>query len=348
MTELWFGIVSVMLTMFVVMDGYDLGAGVLHLFVARTDDERRRVLAAIGPYWDANEVWLIATGGALFVAFPKVLASGLSGFYLAIFMVLWCLVLRGISIEFRSHVAAPMWRAFWDVTFAVASILLCIFFGCAFGNLLRGLPLDANGWFGLTLFTSFTTRMPVGILDWYTVLAGVYALLALVMHGGAYLCWKSEGELLERCRRAAFRVGIVVTALWPVMTFLTVRVNPSMFVNFASRPLAWVCIVIAVAGQAALLFGLVRGNYRNALLGSSAFLLGLLAATAVSVFPVMLRSAGDPALSLTAFQTTNTPEALKVALRWWLVGIPLVIVYFVIQFRIHAGKVHAPRAGEGY
>lgn len=348
MTGLWFGIVSVMLTMFVVMDGYDLGAGALHLFVARNDDERRRVLAAIGPYWDANEVWLIATGGALFVAFPKVLASGLSGFYLAIFMVLWCLLLRGISIEFRSHVAAPIWRAFWDVVFAGASILLCIFFGCAFGNLLRGLPIDANGWFSLALFTSFTTRMPVGILDWYTVLAGVYALLALVMHGGAFLCWKSEGVVLERCRVAALRVGLLVTALWPVMTYLTVHVNPDMFVNFAGRPLAWACIAIALAGQALLLFGLVRGKYRNALLGSSAFLLGLLAATAVSVFPVMLRSASDPALSITAHQASNSPEGLKVALGWWSIGIPLVIVYFVIQFKIHAGKVSAPREGEGY
>ena len=348
MTALWFGIVSVMLTMFVVMDGFDLGAGVLHLFVARTDDERRRVLAAIGPYWDANEVWLLATGGALFVAFPKVLASGLSGFYLAIFLVLWCLVLRGISIEFRSHVAAPMWRGFWDVTFAVASILLCIFFGCALGNLLRGLPMNADGWFGLTLFTNFTTRMPVGILDWYTMLAGVYALLALTMHGGAFLCWKSEGALLDRCRVLALRVGLLVTALWPVMTFLTVRVNPAMFQNFAARPLAWVCIGIALAGQATLLFGLLRGKYRNAFLGSSAFLLGLLAATAVSVFPVMLRSAGDPSLSIDAFQASNTPDGLRTALHWWLVGIPLVVVYFVIQFRVHAGKVHAPREGEGY
>jgi len=277
-----------------------------------------------------------------------VLASGLSGFYLAIFLVLWCLILRGIAIEFRSHIAAPMWRGFWDVTFAVASILLCIFFGCALGNLLRGLPVDADGWFSLSLFTDFSTHMPIGILDWYTVLTGVYALLALVMHGGAFLCWKSEGVLLDRCRVVALRVGLLVTALWPVMTYLTVRVNPAMFANFASRPLAWACIAIAVAGQAALLFGLTRGHFRNALLGSSAFLLGLLAATAVSVFPVMLRSAADPALSITAFQASNTPEALTIALRWWLVGIPLVIIYFVIQFRVHAGKVPAPREGEGY
>jgi cytochrome d ubiquinol oxidase subunit II len=348
MTELWFGIVAVMLTMYVVMDGFDLGAGVLHLFVARSDEERRRVLAAIGPHWDANEVWLLATGGALFVAFPKVLASGLSGFYLAIFMVIWCLLLRGIAIEFRSHVGSPIWRALWDATFAVASILLCIFFGCALGNLLRGLPLDANGWFSLTLFTDFSARMPVGILDWYTVLVGVYALLALVMQGGAFLAWKTDDAVFDRSRALAFRAGVLVTVLWPVMTFLTVRVNPAMFENFAGRPLAWACVLIATAGLLLFLTGINRGTHRRALLGSSLFLLGLLAATATSIFPVMLRSAGDPSLSVTVYDATNTPSALRTALAWWLVGAPLVVVYFVIQFRIHAGKVSVPREGHGY
>lgn len=348
MTELWFGIVAVMLTMYVVMDGFDLGAGVLHLFVARSDDDRRRVLAAIGPHWDANEVWLLATGGALFVAFPKVLASGLSGFYLAIFLVIWSLLLRGIAIEFRSHVASPMWRSFWDVTFAVASILLCIFFGCALGNLLRGLPLDPEGWFSLALFTDFSTGMPVGILDWYTVLVGVYALVALVMQGGAFLCWKTEGDVFERSRRVAVRAGLWVTLLWPVMTYLTVRVNPEMFDNFATRPLAWACVLIATAGLLLFFNGMLKGLHRRALLGSSLFLLGLMAATAASIFPVMLRSASDPSLSITAYQATNTASALKTALTWWLVGAPLAVIYFIIQFRIHAGKVRTPAEGEGY
>jgi cytochrome bd ubiquinol oxidase subunit II len=166
MVELWYGVVAVMLTLYVVMDGFDLGAGTLHLFVARTNEERREVLAAIGPYWDGNEVWLLATGGALFVAFPPVLAAGLSGFYFAIFLVLWCLILRGISIEFRSHVADPMWRSLWDAGLSIASGLLALFFGAALGNLLRGLPIDERGWFSLTLFTDFSARAPVGILDW--------------------------------------------------------------------------------------------------------------------------------------------------------------------------------------
>jgi cytochrome d ubiquinol oxidase subunit II len=345
MTELWYGIVCVTLTMYVVMDGFDLGAGALHLVVARNNEERRRVIAAIGPYWDANEVWLLAAGGGLLLAFPKVMAAGLSGFYLAIFLVVWCLLLRGISIEFRNHAHAPMWRAFWDVTFVLASLLLCIFFGCAMGNLLRGLPVDATGWFSLALFTDFSARMPVGILDWYTVLVGVYALLALVMHGGAFLCWKVDGELLDRCHAWTFRAALLVTILWPVMTYFTSRVNPELFQAFASRPLAWVCALLALGGLLALFSGLRQRLHGRAFLGTSAFLLGLMGATAAAMFPMMLRSLADPSYSLNAYDSANEPAGLKIALRWWLVGIPLVIAYFVIQFRLHAGKL---RQGEEY
>src|SRR5262249_46776799 len=155
--DLWFAIAAFTMATYVVMDGFDFGAGALHLFVARNDVERREVLAAIGPFWDGNEVWLLATGGVLFVAFPQVLASGLSGFYFAIFLVLWVLILRGVAIEFRSHMEHPLWRAAWDFVFSAASLLLPILFGAALGNLLRGLPLDQDGWFSLALFTDFTT-----------------------------------------------------------------------------------------------------------------------------------------------------------------------------------------------
>jgi cytochrome d ubiquinol oxidase subunit II len=162
MVELWYAIVALMLTTYVVLDGYDFGAGALHLFVAKTDAERRQVLAAIGPYWDGNEVWLLASGGALLVGFPKALAAGLSGYYLAIFLLLWTLIVRGISIELRSHVEAPLWRAFWDAAFFGASALLAILFGAALGNILRGVSIGPDGWFSLPLFTDFSGRPPVG------------------------------------------------------------------------------------------------------------------------------------------------------------------------------------------
>src|SRR5262245_14960738 len=172
MAELWYGIAVFMLTAFVVLDGFDFGAGALHLFVARNDAERRQVLAAIGPFWDGNEVWLLAAGGALFVGFPRVLAAGISGFYFAIFLLLWCLILRGVAIELRSHVRDTVWRASWDFFFWLPSLLIPVFLGAALGNLLRGVPLREDGWFELALFTDFTARDPVGILDWYTVIVG--------------------------------------------------------------------------------------------------------------------------------------------------------------------------------
>jgi cytochrome bd ubiquinol oxidase subunit II len=347
MVELWYGVVALMLTLYVVMDGFDLGAGALHLFVARTNEERRQVLAAIGPYWDGNEVWLLATGGALFVAFPPVLAAGLSGFYFAIFLVLWCLILRGISIEFRSHVADPIWRALWDVGLAIASVLLAVFFGAALGNLLRGLPIDDRGWFSLALFTDFAARPPVGILDWYTVTVGVFALVALALHGATFLAWKTDGPVHERSRRLAARLGLVVVAGWVIVTVATIRVNPSFFAGFSGRPGAWAAIAAAIGGLAAIIRGTSTGRSFAAFAGSCLFLAGLLGATAITIFPVMLRSTG-PAPSISAYSAANDTTGLWIALSWWVLGFPLAILYFVVVFRLHRGKVTAPREGEGY
>src|SRR5438477_9619980 len=234
-----------MLTIYVVLDGYDFGAGILHLFVARSDAERRQVLGAIGPYWDGNEVWLIATGTTLLTTFPKVLASGLSGFYFAIFLLVWCLILRGLAIELRSHLADPLWRSFWDAVWAGASALLALFFGAALGNLIRGLPLDARGWFGLPLFTDWSTRPPVGILDWYTALSGLFALGQLALHGAHYLALRTNGPVQERCRRIARALAWIVTLAWPLVTVATVAVFPALWRAFLTRPFAWLGFALA-------------------------------------------------------------------------------------------------------
>src|SRR5262245_45868831 len=265
-----------MLTAYVVMDGFDFGAGTLHLFVARTDRERREVLAAIGPFWDGNEVWLLALGGVLFLAFPKVLASGLSGFYFAIFLVLWVLILRGIAIEFRSHVEHPLWRAAWDFVFGVASAVMPVLFGAALGNLVRGLPLNQDGWFSLTLFTDFRTSGDVGILDWYTVLVGVFALVALIGHGGTYLAWKTGDAVQDRSRTAAIWCYASVALLWPLVTLATAFVNKHMYDALFDRPLAWLALIVAFGGIVSVALGLSRKRPLQAFLGSSAFLAGLL------------------------------------------------------------------------
>ncbi len=255
MLETWYAIVVFMLTAYVVLDGFDFGAGALHLWVARNDSERRQVLAAIGPFWDGNEVWLLAAGGALFVGFPRVLASGISGFYLAIFMVLWSIILRGVAIEFRSHLEDPLWRASWDFFFSLASALLPVFFGAALGNLMRGVPLGRDGWFALALFTDFSAREPVGILDWYTLLVGVFALTALAGHGALFLNWKTQGPVQERSRAAGRSLYAGVAALWPLVTVATHRVDDGFLSALASRPAAWLLAGVALLGLLALFAG---------------------------------------------------------------------------------------------
>lgn len=348
MVELWFAIAAVMLAAYVVMDGFDFGAGALHLFVARTDQERRQVLAAIGPFWDGNEVWLLATGGVLFLAFPRVLASGLSGFYLAIFLVLWSLILRGIAIEFRSHVAHAQWRTAWDAVFAVSSVLLPVLFGAALGNLVRGVPVDEDGWFSLAFFTDFSAASPVGILDWFTVAAGVFALLALSAHGAAFLAWKTDGPVHDRSVAAAGVLFTAVAVAWPVLTAATWFVNAPMLREVRQRPLALVLVAVAAGGLATVFLGLRAGRPLRAFVGSGTFLVGILAATAASVFPVMLRSVTDPAWSLTAYNSSVPAESLRIALGWWVIGFPLALLYFYTLFRLHRGKAVAAKGSEGY
>src|ERR1700733_8625781 len=173
METIWFCLVAIMIAMYVLLDGFDLGAGAIHLLVAKKDLEGRQVLASFGPVWGGNEVWLLAAGGTLYFAFPSLYASAFSGFYLPLMMVLWLLILRGISLEFRSHVGGPVWPVLWDAGFAIASILLAIFYGAALGNVVRGVPLDSAGRFFEPLWTNFHPAGQTGILDWYTILLGV-------------------------------------------------------------------------------------------------------------------------------------------------------------------------------
>src|SRR5947209_14787376 len=207
MQTLWFILIGFMLTMYVVLDGFDLGAGAIHLFAAKNDEERRMILRAIGPVWDGNEVWLIAAGGTIFFTFPLLYASSFSGFYLPLIIVLWLLMVRGVSIELRSRISNPVWSSFWDGMFFLGSALLAIFYGAALGNVIRGAPLNAQGYFFEALWTDFNPfSAHPGILDWYTILTGLLAFTTLMMHGANYIAVKTEGALNERTRRIS-RIG---------------------------------------------------------------------------------------------------------------------------------------------
>jgi cytochrome d ubiquinol oxidase subunit II len=348
MIPLWYAIVALLFAAYVVLDGFDLGAGVLHLWVARDDGERRQVLGAIGPFWDGNEVCLLAAGGALFVSFPAALSAGLSGFALAIFLVLWSLILRGIAIEFRSHVGDPLWRAAWDVVFCGASALLPVLLGAALGNLLRGVPLDEHGWFELPLFTDFGARAPVGVLDWYTVTTGVFALAAVAAHGAAFLAWRAAGPVHERAKKSLLRLWWGVALLWLLATAATARVNRELFERLRERPLAWLAAAVALAGFVGVRVATRRGREGLAFAASAAFVGGLLAATAGSLYPTLLRGAGEGATSLLATDASAPRDGLVTALAWFSVGAPFAVAWFVLNFRLHRPKAPVAPEGEGY
>ena len=228
MPTLWFCIISVMLTCYVILDGFDIGAGAIHLFAARTDGERKKVIRAIGPVWDGNEVWLLATGGVLYFVFPQLYASSFSGFYLPLMMVLWLLMLRAIGIEFRTHIEQDVWKSFFDAVFALASVLLAIFYGAALGNVVRGVPLGPDHYFFLPLFTNWRVGPQPGILDWYTVLSGVLALVALASHGAHYVALKTEADVNQRARSIA-------AVLWPAQLLLTLLSLVATLVDSSRR-----------------------------------------------------------------------------------------------------------------
>ena len=344
MPILWFCLVAIMIAAYVILDGFDIGAGIIHLSAARTDAEREAVLATIGPVWDGNEVWLIAGGGTLYFAFPALYAAGFSGFYLPLMMVLWLLILRGISIEFRHLISNPIWRPFWDVIFCGSSALLAVFYGAALGNVIRGVPLDNSGFFFLPLWYDFRLGRNAGILDWYTVLIGVAAFFTLTLHGSLWVALKTTAHVCERAKQIARRMWWGVAALSIVITAVSFRVQPHLVHAFAARPWGWIFPILAVIGIAGVRIFLERSELR-AFLCSSLAIAGMLGSAAFGLFPNVLPAAQDPRLSLTVYNASAATYGLTVGLAWWIPAFILVIGYFVLTYRRFAGKVETSTHG---
>jgi cytochrome d ubiquinol oxidase subunit II len=241
-----------------------------------------------------------------------------------------------------------MWRSFWDATFGLASTLAPLLLGAALGNVLRGVPLGPEGWFALPLFESWSPRGALGILDWYTVLCGLTALAAIGHHGALFLAWKTDGAVRERSLAAAARLFPATVALWLASTVATAWLAPRIFRGLQGRPLAWLATALFLGGLALSFAARRAGRDLAAFLGSCAFLLGVLAATAASVYPVWLKSTVDPAFSLTATGSAAGATSLRAGLLWWPVGLLLAILYTGILFRLHRGKARAAAEGEGY
>jgi cytochrome d ubiquinol oxidase subunit II len=339
MIPLWFALLAFTLILFVVLDGWNIGAGVVQPFVARNGDERQRVAAALGPLWSWHEVWLIAAGGVFLMAFPRVMAAGFAGFYLALWLVIWAFILRGIALEFGAHLDDPLWRPAWHTVFTGASLLLALLFGVALGNVVRGVPIDASGRFSMALFTSFDVRGEVGILDWYTLSIGVFAIAVLAAHGAVYLRLQTSGDLNARATRWARRLWIATALLFPIVTFETWIVRPELYAAIVARPVAWLAVATGASGVFALWTGLWGHREARALAGSSAILASLLAGAAAGLFPDLLRSTLAPEHSLTAFNGATSEQSLRVALVWWPAAAVLAFCYAAFVGRRSHGKV---------
>jgi cytochrome bd ubiquinol oxidase subunit II len=340
METIWFCIVAVMLAAYVLLDGFDLGAGAIHLLAARDDGERQSIIASIGPVWDGNEVWLLAAGGTLYFAFPGLYAAGFSGFYLALMIVLWLLMLRGLSIELRSHFESPLWRSFWDVVFSGSSILLAIFYGAALGNVVRGVPLNKDGYFFVALWTNFQPGgSNPGIIDWYTVLVGVTALLVLTLHGALWVTLKTSGPAASRARAMAAGLYWAVCAAVLAISVASFSVQPHLGESFSAHPLLVVFPLLAATGLLGLRLCFSAHLELWAFLCSGVFIVGLLCSAAFGLYPNVLPSVTDPALSLTIANVAAPAYGLRVGFAWWIPAFILAVSYSFLVYRHFRGKV---------
>jgi cytochrome bd ubiquinol oxidase subunit II len=336
MNAIWFWVLGAMLTAYAVLDGYDLGVGSLSLWIAKTDEERRLVLNTIGPVWNGNEVWLLAAGGMMVVSFPRVYAAAFSGFYLALMLVLWLLILRGVSIEFRSQSKNPLWRALWDAGFWVGSLLLALLLGVALGNVVHGLPIGADGYFQGTFAL---------MLNPYALLTGLLSVVVLAWHGTNYLRVKTEGALFERAVRWSRTLWWIVVAMVIVVTIATFIVLSGSPRTFQLYPAAWVIPFLILVALVWGFLSRVAGRSNAAFRSSVLLIVALMLTAALTVFPNLLPSTVNPLYSLNIYNSASSPHALRVSLIANLFGMIAVIVYSTYVHRVFHGKV---RLEEGH
>lgn len=310
-----FTLLALVFTGYVLLDGYDLGVGILHLFIGRSDGERAASFETIGPFWSGNEVVLIAAGGTMFALFPRAYAASFSGFYLPLIVTLWLLMGRGLSIELRGHFDGDLWHGFWDVVFAVCSILLALILGIALGNVLRGVPLNAQGYFSGTF--GF-------LLNWYALLVGFLALGALALHGAAFAGWRSP-PLAARAQRAISFLWPAVLVLFVAATIATLRVHPTKL-----GPVLWIAPTLAIVG---LLAARVLTDWLHCFVGSAIFLTGLMIAAAATLYPYVLPSFPAGTGGLDIYNSASGAHALSIGITVFAIGFGAVAIYGTLALR---------------
>jgi len=325
----WFLMLGVLLIGYAILDGFDLGVGILHL-AARKDEERRISMNAIGPLWDGNEVWLIAFGGALFAVFPDAYATVFSGFYLPFMILLCALIFRGLSLEFRSKQSWPLWRRFWDGAFSISSLVAALLFGITAGNLIQGIPVGPDKEYAGGFWT---------LLGFYPLLVGCFVVALFAMHGALYLCLKTEGDIQRRVVRMSWYGFAVFLLLYVLIGSMTVRHSPLVTKNLAAHPWIWGIVVLNVLAIAAIPHSVFRRRYFYAFLASSCTIAALVFLLGMSIFPNLVISNLNPSWSLTIYNAASSEGTLKLMRLFALISMPLIITYTAVIYWIFKGKV---------
>ncbi len=336
--NIWFLLIGVLLTGYAILDGFDLGAGVLHLFVARNDKERRLILNAVGPFWDGNEVWLLTGGGAMFAAFPHVYATVFSGFYLALMLVLFALILRAVSFEFRSRVESPRWRSFWDGVFFAGSLIPALLTGVAVGNVIRGVPLHGNMEFAGNFFT---------LLNPFSLLVGITGLAMFVTHGAIYLVMKTNGPVQERARRWAYGAWTALLVL-VILTIIAARLEAPA--RFQGKPaIVWLVPLLTLAFMVLTRLQLARGRPGLAFLFSALTIVGLMGQFGVGCYPYLLPARNQVDIlgysGLSIYNASASQLTLLVMLIIALIGVPIMLAYTSYIYYAFRGKVVVEEEG---
>ncbi len=326
---LWFVLLGVLLTGYAVLDGFDLGVGILHP-LAKTDDERRIFMNSIGPLWDGNEVWLVTFGGALFAAFPNAYATAFSAYYTPFMMLLFALIFRAVSMEFRSKREHPLWRKFWDVSFFAASLLATLLFGVAVGNSILGIPIGQD--------QEFIGRF-VDFLRPYPLLVGLLAVATFAMHGAIYLSLKTEGDLQRRLHDWVWRTFGLFLIAYMLTTLYTLAMIPSAIANFRVYPWAWVVVVLNVLAIANIPRAIYQGRPLYAFVSSACTIAALTFLFGAALFPNMMISSLNPDWNLTLYNAASSAKTLRIMALIAVLGMPFVLAYTAIVYWVFRGKV---------
>ena len=326
----WFGLLGVLLAGYAILDGFDLGVGMLHP-LARSDEQRRIFMNSIGPLWDGNEVWLVTFGGAMFAAFPNAYASVFSGFYIAFMLLLLGLILRAVSMEFRSKRPGRLWRGFWDGAFFLGSTVAPLLYGVAIGNMLCGIPLNENQDFVGSFF---------GLLNPYSLGVGIMALALFVMHGNIYLYLKTEGDLQRKLHGWIWRHFFLFLTIYLAITVWTLIGVPRALTNFKQFPVAWVVVVLNALAIANIPRAIYHNRPLHAFVSSSCTIAALVFLVGMTLFPNLVTSSLDPATrSITIYRDASSMKTLQIMLVIALLGMPCVLSYTAAIYWIFRGKV---------